>query len=682
MLNPLNRVRGMKDLYYGKLLGGVGDLFEEGIPEDATDPMGFVKRVNRQMLVQAVLNADSQKRDVTPAMKASGELRLSGELVAFGAWMVRDGMPGAKGRPGPAPDTQRLMKVAACAFAALEQADRTSATRSAEAPPITTKDVVKFWNKCFDGAEATSAYTANLRSLRHILEDYLGQVKAGQVLFQGQTVQASPRLKRLAEAIDTAKSGQGARTAPVAATQASAPAARGIAPQAAATPLGTAATQVGSGTPVVAIPETFDIPLVYSSANKEAEYRGGVAPPYTAPVLRYRIEPVQPSRPGSQVRADLAGRVVFRPTHRIAGTVSIKALIDRIALIVKTRNCTSDQALRSAITLAGANVHVEDRTKIGAATDHHASLPTLPISEPTGWNFAVTVFDPRPKMLRTILDTIESCSGIDGEVQLFQLELSVDLYPHKKLTPQDALQIREQLVGLMQRHVWSAPTAFDVSDGSAPRTIDQRQVYEEAGNQRTRYVFADAKRGWDSDRAIKEPDVRLSLLNAKPGNDLYLDATIYRGHMNGRKRTNSQHKIGDRRNKTKGTFLNLPGGQRRARIEVTLTSLEALEEAGLRRVGDLKGYKFRSLIRDLLVFRLPTSDLDADEVNRTIAQMRTRGVYGVEFSQRAKYLEERERTKPRPRNTDHEGRGLVDWPEMNEQVGRALDQLHRQWREF
>jgi len=348
---------------------------------------------------------------------------------------------------------------------------------------------------------------------------------------------------------------------------------------------------------------------------------------------------------------------------------------------VRTRQDTSDEALRSAITHAGANVHVEDRATIGKTSDHHAHLPVMQ-NEPPGRYFALTMYDPTPKTLRAVLDTIETCAGIDGEVCPFQLELSVDLYPHVSFAASEALQTREQLVGIVQRHVWSACCAFDIPDGSAPREIDRRQIYWDGHKTGPRYLFSDAKARWDTDRDIKDDNIRRSILSGKAGNDLFLDATIYQGHGNGRKRVNAQHKTGDKRNKSKGTFLNLPDATRRARIEVTLTSLEALEKAGLWTLDDLRGYKFRSLVRDLLVFRLPTCDPHTEDVSRTIAHMKTRGIYGVELSQRAAYLENRSRTKPRPRNRDEDGRWLVDWPEMNDKVGRALDQLRRQWRKF
>lgn len=660
--------------HHKRVPAGIG-LFEEGNPDDTKAPSSFVMRVNRQVFVQAVLRPNSKRCDLATAISSAGRLGLHAELVVFGTWMVADGMPGATKRRGKRADPGRLLKVAACCFAALENADLSAAAKPAPVPRINTKHVVEIWKKCFDGVGSTSDYGSSLRSLRLILPDYLACVAAGTVAFNGQRVTASPLLERLAEAISTEASFSGAS-----------PTLPSPAPAVAASPISASPGGV-SGAPAVAsagpavIASTFEIPLVYSSPAKEAEYRGSVPSPHAAPTLRYRIEPHAATKTGSKARPTLAGRLVFKPDHPIAGSVILNALIDRIALTVSTVRSTSNQVLQSAITSAGANVHVEDRTKLGARKDHHASLPELHLREPTGRHFAVTFQDPTPPTLRAALDTIERIAGIDGEVRLFVLELAVDLYPERSLSPADALLAREQLVGLVQRHVWSAGSAFDVPIDLAPREIDQRQVYR-AESKKVRFFFADAKARWHSDRDLDEEAVRRSLLTVRPGNELYLDATIYRGHKMGRKRVNAQHKIEDKRNYANGTSLILPDQARRARIEVTLTSLQALEEVGLRTIDDLKRCNFRDLRRDVLLFRLPTCDPVAEDVNRTMAQMRTRGVYGVELSQRARYHEDREHRKPKPRSSDHEGRGLVDWPEMNDKVGEALDQLGRRWRKF
>jgi hypothetical protein len=67
-------------------------------------------------------------------------------------------------------------------------------------------------------------------------------------------------------------------------------------------------------------------------------------------------------------------------------------------------------------------------------------------------------------------------------------------------------------------------------------------------------------------------------------------------------------------------------------------------------------------------------------------QMRTRGVYGIELRNRARALEEREERRrdgqKMGRKNDLEGRGLVSWKEMNDVVGKALDELQRRWTGF
>ena len=84
----------------GKLLpSGVG-LFEPGVPEDVTGPLDFVMRVNRQVFVQGILRTQSKRCDPAKAITA-GRLCSHAELVAFGTWMVCDGMGGATKHPWP-----------------------------------------------------------------------------------------------------------------------------------------------------------------------------------------------------------------------------------------------------------------------------------------------------------------------------------------------------------------------------------------------------------------------------------------------------------------------------------------------------------------------------------------------------------------------------------------------------
>jgi len=171
-------------------------------------------------------------------------------------------------------------------------------------------------------------------------------------------------------------------------------------------------------------------------------------------------------------------------------------------------------------------------------------------------------------------------------------------------------------------------------------------------------------------------------MDAKPGNHLYLNSGIYRGCMNGPRQTNIQHKIADRRNADKDTHIDLGNLDRRARVELTLTSLEALDTVGLKTVDDLSHFSFRSLSRRMIAFRVPTCSANVSDIEVAVKQMKTRGIYGVEMNQRATAFEARMQTRPRPRSADRDGFGLVDWQAMNEVVGAALDRLSARWRKF
>jgi len=363
--------------------------------------------------------------------------------------------------------------------------------------------------------------------------------------------------------------------------------------------------------------------------------------------------------------------------------LSVKALIDRIALVVSTRQPTSYRALQSAIAArSGTTVYVVDRTIKARKNEWYACLPDLDPSKPTGQHFAIMVQEPTPANLRAVLKTIEDIAEIDGEVRPCLLELALDFFPRNPADPAEALMSRERIVGLLQRHHWSAGQGFLAHKPDAPRKVDRRQVYQEEEMKQTRYLFSAAGDKTHSDVELHELTVRNRALNPKPGNDLYLNATVYQGVLYAPRQINIQHKIADQRNSDKDTLAYLPNEERRGRVELTLTSLETLEQVGLKTVDDLAQCRFRKISRNLLGFRLPTCKADGDAINEAIAQMKTRGVYGVELNQRADNHELRQQMKPRPRKTDRHGMGLDDWPEMNALVGDALDGLQAKWRRF
>jgi len=434
------------------------------------------------------------------------------------------------------------------------------------------------------------------------------------------------------------------------------------------------------------MPTGFEIPLCYFSPATETEYRNAGSSPPAIPNLSYKILPISATSEDHTLRADRVGKVVLKPDHDINRMVSVKALIDRVALVVSTKRLTSYQKLHRAITAkSGATVYVADRTIKPANPEKNkwqTLLPELDLSHLTGQHFAIMVQEPTPENLRLVLNAIDDHAGIDGVVRPFLLELALDFYPRNPANPDEVLLQREQIVGLLQPYHWSAGQDSHVHNPDVARTVDRRQVYEENSAKQTRNLFAATSKKIHSDIEVHKMIVRNRLLREKPGNDLYLNATVYQGALNAPRQTNIQHKIADQRNSDKNTLVYLSDDIRRAKIELTLTSLEALEQAGLTVVDDLAQCKFRTTSRSMLGFRLPTCMANGEDVLAAITQMNTRGVYGVEMNQRAQLYEQRQQMTPKPRKLDRDGWALVDWTEMNAMAGAASDSLQRRWQRF
>ncbi len=648
----ISNIARTREMVRGALLpDGIG-LFERGAPEDSSDPESFVMRLNRQLFMSAMGPIGYVRQDLGAAITGRGQLGRQAELVVFGGWLFA-GMPGRRAYPGRASDLHRLLKVTAASLAALEAQLRAHKDSKAAKATIRTSDIARLWKSLFDLPSSTSDHTASLRSLRSIVPDYMAHLNAGGLSFNGQTVTASPLLSEFARALARAPS----------------PTTSSIAPS------------VGSAGATTA-PDSFQIPLIYSSPDSEKEYRNLAVGCPPLPSLSYKITPVKPGSEKRPLRTDRKDRVVLHPDIAVRDLLRVTALIDRIAITFTTVQLTSHGNLQKALAQVGLTTFVWDRTLKLLKADWRASLPQLDLSHHTGQHFAVMLQDPTPVNLRAALSAIDMVAGLEGKVRICLIELSLDFFPRTLSGQSDALASREQIVGLLQRHLWAAGAEYAVDTLDKPRQADPRQVFHDGSRRQTRYLFADGSDRGHSDVQLGEASVRKRLMGAKPGNHLYLNSGIYRGGMNGPKQTNVQHKIADRRNADKATYIDLDNLDRRARLELTLTSLEALGAVGLTTVDDLAHFSFRTLSRRMIAFRLPTCSANVSAIEVAIKQMKTRGIYGVEMNQRAAAFEARMQARPRPRNTDRDGFGLVDWPVMNEVVGAALDRLSARWRRF
>ncbi len=241
------------------------------------------------------------------------------------------------------------------------------------------------------------------------------------------------------------------------------------------------------------------------------------------------------------------------------------------------------------------------------------------------------------------------------------------------------------MVGLLQRHHWTPHSRFLDHEPAVPRNVDARQLYRTKG--KPRYIFANRTDDrFNSDSSIDTPAIRQRILTDKPGEDLYLNSTVWKGAEHSPYQVSIQHKIANRRNPEKNTKDILPETQRRARIEVTITGSDTLNERDLTTLDDLGSVSFRKLTKPFLSFKIAEIEPLQHLLDDAQAQMRTRGVYGIELRNRARALEKRNEQKRAgqqlERNNDREGHGLQSWREMNDVAGKALDELQRRWKGF
>jgi len=271
---------------------------------------------------------------------------------------------------------------------------------------------------------------------------------------------------------------------------------------------------------------------------------------------------------------------------------------------------------------------------------------------------------------------------------VFLIELSVDFRPKDNFPPDERLILREQMVGLLQRHHhWTV-----LSDN---HVCDARFVVGSGNKSRRNYLFASpgkAKRR-NSDCSFGEAETRKRIRHNSYEREIPLDATIYKGHRNDNLQVSLQHKIADRRNKAAGTIVSLSERERRARMEVEISGYRRLcEVLGVCTVQDLAKLDFRRAQKEYLSLWLPTSKNDPHEKGETWLQFASRGVYGVHHVQQLKLMEENESNSkagktsgtrtPRLRAGAGDNGYLVSWTEANNMIGKAIDKLQRGWSDF
>ena len=498
--------------------------------------------------------------------------------------------------------------------------------------------------------------------MKRILPAYLECLKSGRFVIGGKQITKSPEIAKVLKAI----------------TDKSVP---GPTPKASAT--------MKPATLVPANLSPFEIELRYSSPAQEAEYRNPPGLSLPPSRLRYLPTSVPSTSTSGEVRADRKDRVVLVPDVAIRGRYRVEALIDRLVVLVNTTASTAAHYLNEKIDQAtGAKIYAHDLKQHAGKDDWRATLPIADSTKATGQHFAIMIQDPTPELLPAILNVIRNDRGIDGAVTPHLIEVSVDFYPRSTGSEENSILLREQMVGLLHRHHWAPHSFFHHHDPAVPRKVDARQFYAgDKNDRRTDYFFAKGPtKKIDSDHDLDNPEIRQRILTTKPGRDLYLNSTVWKGAKNADYQVSIQNKIANSRNQEKSTKIVLPDHERRARIEVTISGRDTLTEHGLTTIDDLGSLSFRTLTRPFLSFALGTTEPWQHLLEDAQTQMRTRGLYGIELRDRARALEEREERRHAgqklPRKNDREGQGLQSWGEMNDVVGRALDELRRRWSGF
>ena len=626
-------------------LSKTSTLVVAGRVEDQHNDADFIRCLNGLLVARPTHWGKAMPKSEADAVDEKGKLHRQAELVAFGDWLLVEGHPGYRRKGGPEPDLRLALKTVAAAMLDLslrpieEKYNHPSRQQAHRRQDITKTDLAKRWTVLFHEERKPEHFAANLRLLRKLLPAYLKHLRSGHAQFGGHVVKASPGIDEIRASIT---------------------------PKRASTKMGSTASS--------AEPKPFEVPLRYSSDEEQNKYRKGVSGPLPLPSLEYTPTPAHSASKPEQM--------VFKPGFD-RGDYRFRAVIDRTVLLVDTAHVTNGDSVHRALKgKTGAAPLVQDLTLKHRPGSWGVGLPELDLSKKTGQHFAILLQDPEPKLLRAVLDVLHKDLGLSTKPRMHLLEIAVDITPRASSEP-EALSLREKMVALLHRHHWVPGNDYVADETNKPRHRDARQYVSE----KPQYLFQNPSKGSSvSDFQVKDQVVRRRLLRDTLGEALYLNATLNLGAKASPAMTSAQHKIADRRNPGKNTREDLAFKDRRARLEVTLSGEQSLAGRGVKTVDDLATVSFRKLTSPYLSLWLPVVPDEGDLLEDIEVQLRSRGVYGIELRNRARYERDRETLrgsgKPLPPRTASQAMGLVRWSEMNDHIGTALDDLRKRWKTF
>jgi len=657
-------------------------LFSNPVNPDPTDPPAFIGALSCLVAVHGKLAAPKKLED---AINKDGAIKKAAELHFFGGWLLLKGMPGLAGRRVTPPVAVEAFKtVAAIAAELLDREWLLQAGKKHHLVPsrrsgsgkVTRADLRVRWRVMYDEAHEADWFKPKLTTAKRLLDAYLRHI-SGLPVDPARTGNLKSKFFDAALGAINGGNRPPLRSKPKPATAKPVSVGAGAAPFAAAGP-GTAP-----------MPDLV-VPLTYTSTAKRLEHRSPTLAGKKSSTLRYRPEAA------TSVQGRFRNQVVYRPDVAIRGNFSAAARIDRMILLFATRNPASGLFMHKALKAeAGASNLADDMLNPSSRwhLDWKGVIDLPPQIDPSlgaGRIFALQLQDPTPVLLAKVLDLIERRWGIVGKVFPFMIEVALDFIPRKNLPAGERLKLREQMVGLLQRHHHFEGKEWKSHDA------DARQSYgtSVSGKAPTPKLFA-SPGGVDRyrrDTCVQSDIVRQRLHHNRFPSPLFLDATLYKGTQIENLQFRIQHKIGNNRNRKTGTSKVLSEAERRARIEVEIAGTQRLEAFGLKAIGDLARVDFREVRNTYLQFWLCTAPEDVSQDALIRRHFRDRGLYGTEIMKQLIAYEEEQAAKAAAKALggkvprDRTGRGRtgtrLGWTEINEVVGDAMDALSLSWSRF
>lgn len=307
-----------------------------------------------------------------------------------------------------------------------------------------------------------------------------------------------------------------------------------------------------------------------------------------------------------QIQPRLKGRVSLRPNVNL-NSFTARAVIDWLEIHFTTGRKTQAKWINA-------------RIKKATGLSCYAKM----IAQKNGQKFKVRFQEPNLKLVFDAVDAIRSDMGINGDVLLAGIEISIDFTPK---VPGDDDE-RARLMAMLMSHFMPAGDILS-ADRDRPRFTWKKKKKGEKKEDGTKFVLP-----------IPAGRRKLNPLLFN-GNDLqpYVDATVYYGSREGSRFWRIMDKVVDKQNPNAKTANALLDAEKRVRIEVCLRG-EELQKLGLNTLDDLHGFKFTKLnpcFRFLQPTFLRTSPLPANRMRcvrernskERIFKFQTSGVVGL-----------------------------------------------------